>query len=370
MLDFREMEKLKDFNIFTNEDFNNLLNIMFSLNEDLTYKLFNIEQYLKKYKVEFYQKNENVFINIQINNKDEILLFYPYHRVYSIILYQLFVFIISGDNIYNIKTLDAEKFIKQIKDSGEINFKQLEKILIDNEVKFIKQKIKRTLSKSNNIEKVNFLNDFIKFFNNIIQEQINLAIEIDNKFNLTNGLNKEKEFIKVVYILENCLKMLERLSKNGLLKVIKSLEQQKHKIHNSKNDTELITISQTPDDRKLSIQPKLQNIKVQRQLIIVLMLSYYKALDNEIKSQKALYKNLQINQSSLIESLLNYFDYDGDIYLLQRSVHFFDIEVVDLGHIIDKENKQLCIDLIEYIKTKEYDFMKMLKFRKKSMVNY
>lgn len=273
-----KLDKVKDFIIFTDKEFNQLLNSIFYNNKELTFGLFEVEKYLQKYKEDFYKQNQNAFINLQISNSEEITLFLPYYRVYTVILCKMCTLMVLRKNTNFINTNEIESVITILNEIDK-EYKELENILIDNEVKFINQQIKKSFRRLNNSEKLDLINDYIKLLKNLIQEQINLNINLDIQFNLTNEIEDYKKNVIDRNLLDKYLTLIENLLKNGLDIVLKKLENQKIKllIDKSKVVEPIIinNVKQIPDEQRNKFKERLNNINSNRQLVLVVLLAYH-----------------------------------------------------------------------------------------------
>lgn len=249
-------------------------------------------------------------------------------------------------------------------------YKELENILIDNEVKFINQQIKKSFRRLNNSEKLDLINDYIKLLKNLIQEQINLNINLDIQFNLTNEIEDYKKNVIDRNLLDKYLTLIENLLKNGLDIVLKKLENQKIKllIDKSKVVEPIIinNVKQIPDEQRNKFKERLNNINSNRQLVLVVLLAYHTTFQNEINHILKSKKSEAINNRDIMNTILNYFEYSDNQNIL-KAVQNFDIELFNKGSIINNEDKLLCTELENYFRQNEIVFLKMLKLRKKRM---
>ena len=94
------------------------------------------------------------------------------------------------------------------------------------------------------------------------------------------------------------------------------------------------------------------------------MLASYNALNETIQKMQVEKKTHKINQSKLIENILYYFEYTGEISNVKHEVQNFDIEIVNKRSIINKDDQLLSFNLENYITNNQHIFTKMIKLRK------
>lgn len=361
-----DVSNLKDLNLFTNKQYNKILIILSKSNEKFGFNLYKINNYLNDYQREFYKKNENKFVNIKVNDIDKQSLFYPFHRVHVSIMSLLLINVLLSEFKYNIENLDTKSLETNINNLTSNNLKQIEEELIGNEVKLILKIFNSKLKDCNYNEKIKLIDNYIEILQHLIHEQINLKFDLDIKCNYPNDVFEFNKDSKYLELLNDCYNSFDNLLSLGLIKVIVNLEKQKKQVIKIQNKLiiDSNTNSQLQDQKKIELKEKLQNIETNRQLVIVIMLASYNALNETIQKMQGEKKTHKINQSKLIENILYYFEYSGEISNVKHEVQNFDIELVDKSSILKKEDKLLCSDLENYITNNQHIFTKMIKLRK------
>jgi len=371
-LDIKKMkEYLKDTMIFANIE---IVYMVSEMNKTLTSFNFNLNEisnYLDKYQIKFYENNQTIFKAINIEDNNELTLFYPHYRVMTIICCKILISMICSPLLIE-KTLiekelmNIEKYFSIFGRLTQNDLKSIFDELVNNETKFISKKIFTKLRYKNNVDKINYLEEWINFLQLLNQQHLNLTNEIEIKYHFSEDLNS---YIKKSYslpIYEYLMDLVNNLGNKGLTSTIYNLEKEKKKIHKFNSKKELNVNEKKLDKIFLGCSNGLNKISTSRQLILAIMYAFTKefATDFQIKPKVP---NTQINQRKLIESLLNHFEYEGNMEqaLNESKNHSSDLSISEIKEMILKENKPLSEEITKYMQSNRNDFKKMIKYRKK-----